>query len=271
MTEEKRVKKTSDEKLEFCVSVVVDVIESLRDAEEEAVCRGTFPQDRGVRPCCAVFERVASDGKLPPATVFRALPRYQKYESGTVVIERGKRGTEIWQTVITFVAEMFVKPIYNIDRASQFLAAVDFFRFWPLPRGCGKTRTIIEDLKEKLGIYDEEEDETMITDTTLDFQEPENKTFAFPAGEPRIGELCRTDDGGVFLCVANDGIDSGCDDCDLGPGFDVETCSYYKLCSAFHRADGVRVRFLAVENLAEFVAASLNEAPRRAKGSDNNV
>ena len=111
----------------------------------------------------------------------------------------------------------------------------------------------------------------MITDTTLDFQEPENKTFAFPAGEPRIGELCRTDDDGVFLCVANDGLDSGCDDCDLGPGFDVETCPYYKLCSAFHRADGVRVRFLAVENLDEFVAASLNESTYRAKGSDENV
>lgn len=167
---------------------------------------------------------------------------------------------------VTFVAKMFVKPICNIVRASQFLDAVDFFRFWPLPRGCGKTRTVIEDLKEKLGIYDEEEDETMITDTTLDFQEPENKTFAFPAGEPRIGELCRTDDGGVFLCVANDGIDSGCDDCDLGTGFDVETCPYYKLCSAFHRADGVRVGFKAVENLTEFVAASL-----RAKGFDENV
>lgn len=118
---------------------------------------------------------------------------------------------------------------------------------------------------------DEEETETMITDTTLDSQEPEDKTFAFPAGEPRIGELCRTDDGGVFLCVANDGLDSGCDDCDLCPGFDVETCPYYKRCSAFQRADGVRVRFLAVENLTEFVAASFNDSTYRAKGSDENV
>lgn len=123
MTEEKRVKKTSDEKLEFCVSVVVDVIESLRDAEEEAVCRGTFPQDRGVRPCCAVFERVASDGKLPPDTVFRALPRYKEYESGTVVVERLESEEGTWQTVVTFVDEVFVNPNDNIVAASQFYAA----------------------------------------------------------------------------------------------------------------------------------------------------
>lgn len=110
----------------------------------------------------------------------------------------------------------------------------------------------------------------MIADATLDYQEPENKTFAFPSGKPRIGELCRTSDGGVFFCVANDKFDSGCDDCDLSPGFDVETCHYYKLCSAFQRADGVRVRFLAVENLTEFVAASISTTCR-AGGSDENI
>lgn len=271
MTEEKRVKRTDDAELERIVCGIVNTIEWVSGYDRPIECSEGFPQDRGVRPCFGVFNRVAVDGKLPPAIVFRALPNYRKHKSGTVVIERLPTNDGSWRMRVTFVAEMFVKPICNIVRASQFLAAVDFFRFWPLPRGCGKTRTVIEDLKEKLGIYDEEEDETMITDTTLDFQEPENKTFAFPAGEPRIGELCRTDDGGVFLCVANDAIDSGCDDCDLCPRFDVETCPYYKLCSAFHRADGVRVRFLAVENLTEFVAASLNEAPRRAKGYDENV
>lgn len=123
MTKEKRVKKTTDEELEDFVGGVADSIDWVGDFDRYVERSGKFPQDCGVRPCCGIFKRVAVDGKLPPDTVFRALPRYKEHESGTVVVERLEFEEGTWQTVVTFVDEVFVNPNDNIVAALQFYAA----------------------------------------------------------------------------------------------------------------------------------------------------
>ncbi len=123
MTEEKRVKRTNDAELESFVVHVASKIGWIGAFDRYDESFENYPQDRGVRPCYDIFERVAVDGKLPSETFFRALPRYKDYESGTVVVERLEFKEGTWQTLVTFVDEMFVNPNGNIVAALQFYAA----------------------------------------------------------------------------------------------------------------------------------------------------
>lgn len=87
-------------------------------------------------------------------------------------------------------------------------------------------------------------------------EENKEEKFAFPAREPRVGEIALTTSGDAYLTLDSTGLD-GCSDCDLANGVSVESCSRYKQCSAFWRGDKKPVRFRAVENFDEALAQTL--------------